>query len=109
MSVKEISISQEVLSGIEVCEHYTPKNGEKIRVLEFVGSSAFVSNAVVKLIWDFNGTNEEVLWSHKGEGSCPVNFELIGDNVKKIAVCLDNGENGPLFMSGYLRMAVKNG
>jgi len=99
----ELFISKEVQAGIEECETYTVKSGKKSRVLFFKGEAAFSKNSAVKLVWDYNGVGEEVLWSTKGEGSLPSGtvIEKIGDGVKEWAVCLDNGETGPLYMSGF--------
>lgn len=102
----ELEISKEVAASTEDCDTYTPANGSVVNILKFVGSAAFSPNASVKLVWDWDGAGETVLWSHKGEGVAPKRFQVTGDGVKKLAVCLDNGETGALFMSGYAEIEV---
>lgn len=106
MAIVELTISQEVSADTEQCETYIPPNMATIEVLEFFGSGAFSKNSSVKLVWDLDGAGETVLWSHKGEAAAPRRFTVTGDGVKKLAVCLDNGEPGPIFMSGYAKIEV---
>lgn len=98
----EIKISAEVPLGNEYAEYHVPANGKKFTIVKFFGEAAFSKNSVVKLLWDYNAAGEQILWSIKGSSSMPLNIELTGDGVKKLAIALDNGELGSVFMSGYV-------
>jgi len=101
----------EVTSGQEVADTYVPANNKAIEIILFHGQAAYSANSAVKLVWDFGGAGEEVLWSIKGGGDMPAHhietFTKIGDGVKKIAVTLDNGEAGNIFMSGLAHLKVE--
>lgn len=98
----QLLISKDVTAGNEDCDTYIPANGVEINITDFHGEGAFDPNAAVKLIWDYSGGGEEILWTIKGSSQAPIQFKRTGDGVKKIAICLDNGmSSGSVFMSGY--------
>ena len=103
----ELLISKEVVNGIEDCDTYTPADGVKFEVMSFLGEGCFSKNAVVKLVWDIDGA-PEILWSMKGSSAMPTNIQVerTGDGTKKLALCLDNGESGPVVMSGFAVIGV---
>jgi hypothetical protein len=85
---------------MEECDSYIPAGEWTIK--KFHGEAAFNPNCAVKLVWDYQGAGEEILWSIKGSGVMPVPVTRTGDGVKKVAVCLDNGlVEGPVIMSGH--------
>ena len=101
-----IEISKEVNGFTEDYAAHTPANGKNFIVMAFEGSGVAASlNAVVKLVWDFGGAGETVLWTIKGNDFMKHHIDdTLGDGTKKLAVVLDNGEAGPVFMSGYCRI-----
>lgn len=107
MSMINLHIAKEVAAGTEDCVSHTPTNGKTIRVSRFYGEAAFSKNSAVKLVWDYEGAGEEILWAFKGGDPLPHELrdspllERIGDGVKKIAVCLDNGETGAVILAGF--------
>jgi len=108
MALVELELSMKVLSGDEECSTYIPADGKKFNVQAFHGEASLVSSAV-KLVWDLNGVGEELLWAMKGSAAMP-NIDMIrtGDGVKKIALCLDNAEADPIFMSGHVILDVED-
>ena len=106
MSVIELSISKEVAAQTEDSDTYTPANGVTVQVLLFAGSSPHDANTIVKLVWDWDGAGEEILWAIEGQHTAPRRFSIMGDGTKKLAVALDNGLTDPVTMSGYARVEV---
>lgn len=109
MASFEIRTSKEVTAGNEDCAHITPASGKKVVVREFFGDAAYSKNSAVKLVWDYGGAGETVLWTIKGSSRAPEKFEINdADGVKKLGVCLDNGEIGNVFMSGFAEVWVED-
>jgi hypothetical protein len=106
----ELIGSQEVAASTEESFEYTPANGKKFIVDQFFGDGAFSQNVVVKLVWDYGGGAEQVLWTIKGSSQLPPNktFELTGNGTKKLALALDNGASGPVYISGFIRAWVED-
>ena len=98
-----INFSQNVAAQTEVCQTITPP-AKDFYVTKFIGSAAFSQNCAVKLVWDMGGAGEQVLWSIKGSSEITEEFELTGDGVKQLAICLDNGLTGPVLMSGFAKI-----
>jgi hypothetical protein len=109
MALVELELAKQVLSADEECDTYIPPLDKDFNVQEFYGEAAYSTNSAVKLVWDLDGANEEILWATKGSGGMP-NIDIIrtGDGVKKLALCLDNGEADPIFMSGHALIAVED-
>jgi len=110
MSRQVLYLAKAVASATEDCETYTPANGKSVRVISMHSEAAFSANSAVKIVWDYSGT-PVVLWAAKGSGSLPLAITedfpaMVGDGTKKIAVCLDNGETGTIFMSGHVILEV---
>jgi len=102
MSFVSLKISKEVSATTEDCVSHTVADGKKLFIDKFVGEAAFTTNAVCKLVWDYGGAGEQVIWTTKGSSKMPFTHEVTGDGVKKLAVCLDNGTAGALVMSAYM-------
>jgi len=103
-----LKVSEEVAGGAMVCAEEIPGDGKSVTVMRFEGSGAFTQNSVVRLAWDFGGVAEETVWTIKGESTLPHRAELVGaDGIKKLVLCLDNGEAGPVFMSGYAEVLIE--
>ena len=100
-------ISKEVSAATEDAQTVVPANGEKITVYNFRTSGPSMPNAYCKLIWDWGGAGEELLWSSTGIETCPQTFQKTGDGVKKLAIALDNNEDGALVMSAYCRYLLE--
>ena len=99
----ELIISKEVAGNTEDCVTAIPTAGKDVFIFSFFGSAAFSQNAVVKLVWDFGGT-EELIWTVKGEMPMPFKYTIPSasvDGVKKLAVCLENTGTGSVYLSGY--------
>ena len=117
MAVPEdkLFVSEEIAGGDVAADFIVPAVGKIVRILEFYGDAAFTQNSVVRLVWDMEGPDETQIWTIKGEGSYPLGVvvlsdlfpALLSDGVRKLGVCCENGESGPLFMSGYARVLVE--
>lgn len=102
----QLRVSALVESGTEEFDYYVPANGEVVQILQFVGEGAYSTNSVTRLVWDLDGPNEECLWTIKGSGVMPESIEVTGDGVKKLAVTIENAEQGSLYMSAYAKAKV---
>ena len=102
--VTEVRISEEVAASTEEYDDSCVPATGNFDIVVFHGEGAFDPNAAVKLVWDFGGGSEEVIWTIKGSGSMPFRITLTGNNSKKLAVTLDNGMSGSIFMSGYFKI-----
>jgi len=100
-------VSGEVGAEQRVADTYTPANGEEIYICCFNGQACFTPNSAVYVAWDYGGENEVILFSTKGSAEIHLESEIIGDGTKKIAVVCDNGEPGPVVMSGGLCLCKK--
>jgi len=99
-----LKISKEVNANTEDAETVVPASGKTLVITRFVGAGAFSQNAVIKLIWDYSGT-QDVIWTIKGTSRMPFQHTIPAadtDGIKKLAVALDNSHSGKLFMSGYV-------
>jgi len=97
----ELNLSKEIASSAEEADTHIPANGKKFEVQLFRGEAAYSQNAAVKLVWDYGGGGETIIWVIKGSGDMPFVYTNTGDGTKKIAISLDNGESGALYLSGY--------
>ncbi len=97
----ELKVSEEIASGQSVADTRIVPNGKDIKVVRFKGEGAFTANSVVCLVWDYGGAGEEILWSTKGADDTDLYIIRQGDGVKKLAVVCDNGEAGPVVMTGW--------
>lgn len=104
MAVKKYIKSQVVVAGTDIADGYIPANDEKIIVAVFHGQPPSSSKADVRLVWDFEGASEELLWSIQENGPMPdvVFFEKTGDGSKKMALCLANGCSADYTISGVM-------
>lgn len=99
----ELIISEIVVAATDEAVTEIPATGKKIVIHTFEGSAPGSSKADVRLVWDFGGVGEEILWSIQVDGPFPKgkSFERAGDGVKKMAVCLANGCTADYVLSGY--------
>jgi len=103
MANKTLVIAKEVTTATEDCETAVPANGKKVVIHKFCAEGPASPNSVVKLIWDWGEAGEFLIWTIKGSGQMPFKHVITdADGVKKLAVCLDNGEVGDVFLSGYI-------
>ena len=105
MSTEKIirCIAKNVLAAEKDFNSYTPASGEKIRIFLFNASSpASTANARVKLIWDYEGAGEEILWVIQNDNLMPdyLYFDRTGDGTKKLAIVLHNSCTNDYDMSG---------
>lgn len=102
-----LKVSEEISSGQEVADTYTPPDGAEVWLSEFHGNAAFTTNSAVMLIWDYNGAGETIIWSTKGSSIFDIPTEIQGaDGVKKLALVCSNGETGDLVLSGCAKVRV---
>lgn len=64
--------------------------GETWEIQLFIGSAAYLAETVVKLVWDFESVNAEVISSTHGDATIPVVKTLVGNGSKKLAIVLCN-------------------
>lgn len=112
MSEQVLYLSKSVAATTEDCDTYVVPNGKTVKVIKFHGESDFSESSAVKLVWDVAGT-PVILWSMKGSAEMPRQVPdamatMTGDGVKKIALCLDNGEANAIFMSGHVILEVED-
>jgi hypothetical protein len=113
LEYKELKICKEVEAGQTVAETYTPSASvTEINVCCFVGEAAYSTNSVVKLVWKWNHASEAevLLWSTKGSAhEDKINILITDcDGVRKLAVVLENGEDGNLVMTGACHWKEKS-
>ena len=108
-TIEILRVSEEVGALSMSCFEVTPAAGKKMTVLKFTGSAALSQNSVVRLMWDEGGAQQEAAWTIKEEGEMPGQFEFtnLSDGVKKLTLCCDNGEAGPVWMSGYAEVLIE--
>ena len=108
MAQVTLHLSKGVAATTEDATTYIPANGKQVDIISFCGEGAFTPNCAIKLIWDWTGT-DTILWSIKGsskiESLPPV---TAANGIKKIALTLDNGETGTVFMSGRVVLEVED-
>jgi len=108
----KLRISKEVTAGETDIDFYIPPAGKTVSIVKFAGDGAFSQNSVVRLTWKNNEVeaNRVHIWTIKGETKMPDQYEIPSsdtDGVRELAVCLENGEAGALFMSGYAFLKVQ--
>ncbi len=69
-------------------------DGAEWEVYEFTGAAAYLDNAEVRLVWDYEGAGETLLASTHGDGRVDLAKKLVGDGTKKLAIVLSNATNG---------------
>jgi hypothetical protein len=107
MDIIELKISKEVAASTADAETHTPAAGKKVSIRQFVGSAAFVVNCVVRLVWKYGVAGETIFWTINGDSKMPYALYLPDaevDGVNKLAIVLDNGTAGPVYMSGFLEV-----
>ena len=103
----ELKVSEEIASGADVCDTYTPANGAEVWIELFHANAAFTTNSAVLLLWDYDTVDEVVVWSSKGSESFNQQMQITGaDGTKKLALCCSNGEAGALILSGFCKVKV---
>lgn len=109
MAFIDLFKAAEVSATTDIAETHTPANLEIVSFHNFWGNSAHTPNAVISVIWDYEGTGEEILWSTKGTiEQEDISFipPKTGDGTKKIALVLSNSSSGPLILSGRLTLEI---
>jgi len=101
--IHELKLSKEVAATTEEYVEFTPAAGKNILIFNFSGSGSYSVNSVIKLIWDFGGS-EQLIWTIKGERPMPFKHLIPGasvDGIKKLALSLENTALGPVYLSGF--------
>jgi hypothetical protein len=102
-----LRIAQSVLASTQVADTLIIPNGETATVEYLSASCPDTPLGVACLIWDYGGT-EEVLWVFQREGIKPSEdvISVVGDGVKKLAVCCDNGDTTDYFFNAFAKIEV---
>lgn len=109
--IVDLRISELVSVGAEEAETYTPASGKTVSVLKFQGDSPFSKNSVTRIAWKYDTVNEVTLWTVKGSSRLDEKIEIPSNEVNgvnKIAVVLENGELGSVYMSAYAKIEVSD-
>lgn len=103
-----LKVIQSVNAGEEVADSLViPADLKKIVVRQFCGDAPFSANSAVCAVWDYGGVSPQILWVTKGSQSIDLDVEIKNmDGIKKIAVLCGNGESGPIFMAGSLKVEL---
>jgi len=102
----ELKVSQEVAAAKIEADEYVPAAGSIVHINKFIANGAYTPNAVIRLVWDYEGS-EEVIWTIKGESLMPFEHKITdGDGIKRLALVVDNSHTGALYLSGYVQLAV---
>lgn len=102
---KEATLVRSVEPSIERAQAYVPAAGKKLIIDKFNAQAPYSINSVCKLVWDFGGAGEKVIWIIKGTGSMPMRHVIPvteTNGVRKLAVTCDNAESGDILMGAYL-------
>lgn len=67
-------------------------NGETWQIRRFLGSAAYLPDAVVSIIWDPDGTPEILDLTH-GDKDADVGVDITGDGIKVLRISLLNDTN----------------
>ena len=114
-----VEVLLSVISGVSVVIYKPDKlesRGDRRRCFQSLLGAHFpwehdVENAVVKLIWKWNHATESevIIWSVKGDAAMPFSYEIDdADGVRKLAVCLENGLAGAVYMSAYCKFTEED-
>jgi len=101
-------ISEKIDPVTVVFQEYVPPNGSTITLQEFFAEGAYTANSEARVVWDFEGDQEELLWTIKGSGTFRNRVKIENaDGVKKIALVCDNGEQQPMTISAFMTITVQ--
>ncbi len=112
MAIQEIAIrlSESVPLATQIYKQYTPPAGSIVYLMDLQAEAAFTVNSEIRIIWDFGGQDEEILWSMRGSSKFEPKLTIDSsktDGNKKIALVADNGETLALNMSAYVTILVE--
>ena len=108
-TIVELRVSDEVDLLTEMADYFVPPTGSKVVIIDFHAEGAFKADAACKLLWDYNESGEQPLWTAQGTSNMPGRYIIPTtdtDGVKKLAVSCDNGTLGSLLMSAYAKILV---
>ena len=94
-----LKVSEEVASGTDVADTFVVPDGVTVRVTLFSGEAPSSNNATCRLIWDYGGAGEVSEWVIQVDNPMLHVPEFVGDGVKKLAACCDNGCTDDYFMA----------
>lgn len=114
MITKELSKIQSISNVAEeniVVESITPTAGKDIVIQSFYAEGGFDPKALVCLVWDKGGNDEEVFWVIRGSGKMPFK-KLIAknrvDGVKNLSLILENTSAiNNVYMAGYCKFTER--
>ena len=113
MPLFELRVAEEIPSGGRVADEITPASGKEVVVKDFRGSGGYVPNAYTAVVWKYQHATEAevIIWSTKGDTKMPFIYTIDGslvDGVRKLAVLCENSESGPLVLSAYALVTVRD-
>jgi len=112
MAIEEINfrISEKVDPLIENYQSYTPPANSTVTIQQIVGEGAYTLNSEIRVVWDYNSENSEILWTIRGSGI--FSNKIIIDSIKTdgnkvLALVVDNGESNKLNISAHMTILVE--
>lgn len=111
MSTSELNfrISESVAAMTQEYQSYVPPAGSTVDIVEFLAEAAYERDIEAAIIWDYEGPNEQFLWTIKGSGKFGNKITIPStdtDGIKKLALVLDNGTLLSLTMSAAMTILV---
>ncbi|NIM44531.1 MAG: hypothetical protein GTO54_02685 [Nitrososphaeria archaeon] len=108
---QELHLSEEVSATSETCQSFVPASGKDVFIHFFAGESEAGDDTSVRLVWNFEGSPEECVWTIDGSATMPFKYKIDStdvDGIKKLGLCLTNNTNAAHFMSGHVDIWVKD-
>ena len=87
---KDVALYEAVDALGEVSDEWTVPNTEVWEIQHFAGNGAFLDDAHVCLIWDYEGAGETIIRATHGDTSQGLAHQVTGDGTKKLALVLLN-------------------
>ena len=100
MTDKSSSHFKEVAASTEDDKSQVIPDGETWEIYEFEGSALFDPNCHVRLVWDYGGGGEELLYFTAGNIKTIINKQFTGDGVKKLSIVLINNSGSACVLGG---------
>lgn len=89
-----------VPSGEEQAWSQVPENGKKWIIRNVEAAAPNCSDGWVAIIWDYDGSNPEVLFVAYDSAEKDLTKSIVGDGAKKLAIVLHNEGLSELVMGG---------
>ena len=101
----ELKIVNSVPKKTELAKYIVPPSGTRVKIFEFVAEAAYTNLSEIRIVWDYEGANEELLWVIRGSNVFTkviiIDSQEV-DGVKKLALVCDNGEKKDMNMAAIM-------